>query len=156
MNLLQFSSTVLFVSDIQKSADFYRNVLGLEVEHDFGKNVAFYGGIALWEIQTNHPIKEILCGADSSQRFELYFETTDINHVLFLLKENQIELLHEVHEEQWGQKTIRFFDPDRHLIEVGENMQVFVKNLKLRGLDTDEIAHKTGIDLATVRKFLSK
>lgn len=49
---------------------------------------------------------------------------------------------------------MRFFDPDQHLIEVGEPVPVLVKNLSERGLNPKEIAEKTGIPLEVVEKLL--
>ncbi|NCU32068.1 MAG: hypothetical protein EOM23_03850 [Candidatus Moranbacteria bacterium] len=41
------------------------------------------------------------------------------------LKSDGVEFLHKIQEKPWGQKTIRFFDPDRHLIEIGEVLKMF-------------------------------
>lgn len=35
-----------------------------------------------------------------------------------------MKLLHDLHDEPWGQRTIRFFDPDDHLIEAGESLKL--------------------------------
>lgn len=65
--------------------------------------------------------------AQSVSRFEIVFETDDIDLVNKKLKENNVKLLHETNTEIWGQRTIRFYDPDGHLIEVGEAIPVFLK-----------------------------
>ncbi|RKX68718.1 hypothetical protein DRP43_05215, partial [candidate division TA06 bacterium] len=48
------------------------------------------------------------------------------------IKSKNIEFLHEIHEEPWGQRTIRFFDPDNHLIEIGEPLPIFIKNMNIK------------------------
>jgi len=88
-----------------------------------------------------------------STDFEFYFETEEIDRVFEKLKENGVELLHSLHEEPWGQRTVRFFDPDRHLIEVGEALETFVKRLHREGMTREQVSEKTSIPLETVREL---
>ena len=68
---------------------------------------------------------------DSSltSRFELCFETEDFDNIYKTLKDSDTKFLHEKNIELWGQQTIRFYDPDGHLIEVGEAMHVFLRRI---------------------------
>lgn len=66
----------------------------------------------------------------------------------------QLEMLHALHEEPWGQKTMRFYDPDRHLIEVGEKLEHFVRRLHLEGRTPEQVAEKTSIPLNEVRDWI--
>ena len=52
---------------------------------------------------------------------ELYFEESDIEGFAKKLEasEFEIEYVNELMEHSWGQKVIRFYDPDGNLIEVG-------------------------------------
>ena len=54
------SSTALFVKDIESSKRFYVDILGMTIDLDFGKNVIFKNGFAIWEIQQNHVIPKSL------------------------------------------------------------------------------------------------
>ena len=45
--------------------------------------------------------------------------------------------MHPVKEHSWGQRVVRFYDPDRHIIEVGENMKVVCRRFL-----TDECARE--------------
>jgi hypothetical protein len=47
-------STALFIKDIEVSKLFYTKVLNLNIDLDFGKNIIFKEGFAIWEIQQNH------------------------------------------------------------------------------------------------------
>ena len=123
---MKFHSTVIFVKDIERSKDFYTGFLDFSIDHDFGKNVILSNGLTLWEIQVSHQISKELQTNNVSNRFELYFESEDLEKVVNLLEKNGTGFLHKIHEEPWGQKTIRFFDPDNHLIEIGEPLEVFV------------------------------
>ena len=52
---------------------------------------------------------------------ELYFEEPDIEAFARKLEEYKepIQYVNELMEHTWGQKVIRFYDPDGNLIEVG-------------------------------------
>jgi hypothetical protein len=130
----------------------------LNVELDFGKNVIFKGGLAIWEINQSHIIPEKLGIANitnrSVNRFELYFETEDIHEIYDKLKSNNVTLLHEIHEEPWGQKTIRFFDPDNHLIEVGESLKQFVTRFYNQGFTIEQVSVRTHVPPEEVKKLL--
>ena len=157
---IKFHSTAAFVKNIEVSKKFYAEILGQMTELDFGKNVILKGGLTLWEINPNHIILKKL-GLDSTvdqkiNRFEFYFETEEIDRVFQKLKENGVEFLHSLHEEPWCQRTVRFFDPDRHLIEVGESMPSFVVRLHNDGLTPKQIAEKTSIPLKTIRELIKK
>lgn len=151
--------TALFVKDIEVSKDFYVNTLGLSIDLDFGKNVIFKSGFAIWEIREDHIIPQQIgyCNLVNRQsiRFELYFETDAIDEIFAALKAKGVNFLNEIHEEIWGQHTIRFFDPDNHLIEVGEAMSVFIGRFHKMGLTPVQISQKTFVPLETVVKFIS-
>lgn len=44
---MKYCSTLIVVTDMERSKQFYRDLLGLEVLLDFGANVTLTGGIAL-------------------------------------------------------------------------------------------------------------
>lgn len=151
---MKFHSSVIFVNDIEKSKDFYIRLLHQEIEHDFGKNVILKGGITIWEIQPDHLISKRLETTSISNRFELYFEDELIDEAYNKLNNEQVEFLHEIHEEPWGQRTIRFFDHDKHLVEVGEPLETFVRNMSKKGLSVKQITEKSGIPIETVNRIL--
>ena len=66
-----------------------------------------------------------MCIRDRSNNAEIVFEEQDFDGFLNKLKAySDIEYLGEVIEHSWGQRVIRFYDLDEHLIEVGEDMQL--------------------------------
>jgi catechol 2,3-dioxygenase-like lactoylglutathione lyase family enzyme len=150
----------LFVKSIKTSKNFYERFLNIPVRLDFGKNVIFEGGLSIWEIDRLHIIPATLGESkinDSSvNRFELYFETDRLQNVYDRLKEAGIKFLHEIHEEMWGQQTIRFYDPDGHLVEVGESMQLFVRRFHQQGYSIEEVSKKTHIPVDEVKKLISE
>jgi catechol 2,3-dioxygenase-like lactoylglutathione lyase family enzyme len=157
MDLKTFSAA-LFVKDIKASKNFYIGILGLSVDLDFGKNVIFKNGFAIWEIQENHIIPKTLGMNKISDlkvnRFELYFETENLQDIFKTLKREEVPFLHEIHEEPWGQQTIRFFDPDNHLIEIGESMRQFVSRFYNQGLTIEQVSKRTSIPIEEIKRLL--
>lgn len=124
--------------------------------YDFGSNLSFEGGLSLWQIRQSHIIPAKLTDLyHPSNRFELCFETDDMNAFVELLKSNKIELLHDLTEEPWGQLTIRFFDPDHHLIEMGEPVPVFIKRMLNHGMTIDQVVQKTGVSANLIKQYAS-
>jgi len=153
---MKFHSTAIFVKDIGKSKDFYTRLLNFTIEHDFGKNVILSSGLTIWEIYENHIIARNLDTEKPSNRFELYFEAENIDEISRVLSKAGIRFLHPVHEEPWGQRTIRFFDPDDHLIEIGEPLEVFVNHMNRNGMTAKQISEKSGIPIETVKSLIRK
>ena len=140
---MRFAGTVIAVSDIAKSKDFYIGLMGLKVEMDLGRYVAFDGGFSMHE---NYPE---LVGVDlkvlkESNNFETYFEVYDIDELRIRIDEaGGAEFVHDVREEPWKQKVMRLYDPDRHIVEIAENMGVTAKRLLSQGLSMDEVSEQT-------------
>ncbi len=122
-NSAKYHSAVLFVRDIAAAKRFYIDGLGMEIDMDFVTNVGLKGGLALWQLTAGQIISARLgpeATADrKSNRFELYFEAGDLEALRNQLKASGTEFLHDLEEEPYGQITMRIFDPDRHLIEIG-------------------------------------
>jgi catechol 2,3-dioxygenase-like lactoylglutathione lyase family enzyme len=155
---LKFQSSVIFVKDINIAKDFYSNTLNQTIEMDFGTNVGYKSGFTIWQIDPDHTIAKELnvnnIQNSPSHRFELYFETNNISDTYEILKQKNVTFLHELHEEPWGQQTIRFFDPDNHLIEIGETMQQFIKRFHNQGLTAIEISKRTSVPVVEVYRLL--
>jgi len=65
-------------------------------------------------------------------------------------------LVHGIHEEPWGQRTIRFFDPDRNLIEAGESMKRFVTRFYCQGMTPEEVSHRTSVPVEEVKRLVGE
>lgn len=157
MTSLNFHSSVLFVANIELSKTFYTEVLGLKIEQDFGTNISLSNGLSLWQISNKHIILDKdLYNNNNGNKFELYFETDDIKAIQQKLESKNVEFFHDILEEPWGQFNIRFFDPDRHLIEVGEKLETFVSRMFGEGMNINKISDKTGIPVNYVTELLDK
>lgn len=154
---MKFSNPLIVVSNMEKSKRFYYEVLGLEVIVDFGANATLTGGIVLqtkdtWLTFINKQDSEIVFGGNAA---ELYFEEDDFDG--FIQKMNSIEdinYLHPVVEHSWGQRVIRFYDPDKHIIEVGENMIMVVRRFLNSGLSIEETAIRMDVPVDYVKSCL--
>ncbi|NLT03891.1 MAG: glyoxalase/bleomycin resistance/dioxygenase family protein [Bacteroidales bacterium] len=153
---------VLFVKDASIARDFYVNVLGFTVIMDNGGlNYAFKEGLAVWQINPDNIIPqslgmEAITQSNTPSRFELCFETEDLDTIHQTLKVNQTTFLHEINTEIWGQRTIRFYDPDRHLIEVGEAMPIFLKRIfEEEGRDLEATAKRTYMPIEALKQIVN-
>jgi lactoylglutathione lyase len=157
---VKYQSAVLFVRDIAAAKRFYMDLLGMEIDLDFGTNVGLKGGLTLWQLDPGQVLPRRL-GMEATldrktNRFELYFEATDTGAVLAKLKASGAEFLHEMEEEPYGQITMRVFDPDRHLIEIGETMKAMVRRMHAGGLTPEQVAQKSAIPLGKVMEYLGE
>jgi catechol 2,3-dioxygenase-like lactoylglutathione lyase family enzyme len=152
---LKYVGPLLVVEDINHSRHFYEQVLGQQVEFDFGENVAFYGGLSIhrrahFQTLLGEPARYPV--VSRAHNGEQYFETDDMEAMLSRLKQNSVEFISEIQEQPWGQRSMRIYDPDGHLIEIGEPMEVSVRRMHGQGLSLEEIVRKTGMPAEYVEK----
>jgi catechol 2,3-dioxygenase-like lactoylglutathione lyase family enzyme len=138
---MKFVCPLIAVSDLEVSKKFYQEVLGQRIGLDLGWNVWFSGGFA---IQLNFADiisidKQTL--KHKSHNFELYFEEDDFDGFLERLKSfDNIAYVHPPKKHDWQQRVVRIYDPDEHIIEIGESMIVVAKRLLDQGLSVEETA----------------
>ena len=53
-------------------------------------------------------------------------------------------------EHAWGQRVVRFYDPDRHIIEVGENMKTVCKRFIDSGMTPEQTAERMDVPIEYV------
>ncbi len=158
---LKNCTPVLFVKDAGISRKFYTEILGFTVVMDNGGiNLFFKEGFAVWQINPDNIIPKTLgaeniTNSENVSRFELCFETDELDKIYQTLKKNSVKFLHEINTEIWGQRTIRFYDPDEHLIEVGEEMSIFLKRIyEEEGKDLEATAKRTFMPLKALKHFV--
>jgi len=153
---VKYLCTVISVRDIKSSRKFYEDLFGLEVYQDYGINIAFTCGLALqqefhWLV--NLPKEEIL---KKSNNIELCFEEENFDDFLNKLDEYpDIQRLGDVIEHSWGQRVVRFYDLDEHIIEVGESMKDVINRFISSGLSMEEISKKMDVSLGDLKKLLN-
>ena len=91
-----------------------------------------------------------------SNNAEIVFEEQDFDSFLNKLKEYpDIEYLGEVIEHSWGQRVIRFYDLDGHIIEVGEDMKMVIKRFFDSGMTMEEVSVKMDASVDDLTKLLN-
>ena len=147
---------LISVANINAARKFYEDLFGLEVFQDYGRNIAFTCGLALqqdFDWFMNLPKEKVL---KKSNNTEIVFEEQDFDGFLNKLKAySDIEYLGEVIEHSWGQRVIRFYDLDEHLIEVGEDMQMVVKRFLASGMTMEEVSTKMDVSIEDLTKLLN-
>ena len=152
---MKFVSPMLVVSDIDKSVEFYRNIFRLDVITDFGANKTLTGGLVLQTAETYRDFidgKNISFGGNS---FEIYFEEDDFDSFAERLGQYDVEYVHPIKEHSWGQRVVRFYDPDRHIIEVGENIKFVCKRFIDSGMSPEQTAERMDVPVDYVLSCLN-
>lgn len=153
---MKYVCPLLAVNDIEKSKEFYKEILGLDVEQDFGANVVLTGGVAL---QTKESWIEFIGKEENeitqkSNNFEIYFEEDDFDCFIEKLKGYDIEYVHEPFEHRWGQRVVRFYDLDKHIIEVGENLKSVVERFYNSGMNIEQVSNRMDVSNAFVENCI--
>lgn len=121
---MKLKNVLIVVNDMEKSIAFYKNLFGLEVILDNDGNVIMTEGLVLQDAQIWKSFldKDII---PRNNTCELYFEESDIEGFAEKLEKYKepIEYVNKLMTHSWGQKAIRFYDPDGNLIEVGTPME---------------------------------
>lgn len=152
---MKYEGICLAVKDIKTSKKFYEEVFGLEVFHDYGIHISF----GLLSIQQEF---DQLCGVpkdsivEKSHNMELYFEEEDFDSFIEKLKKRSgIQYLGEVKEAGWGQRSVRIYDPDGHIIEIGEAMKAVVNRFLSSGMSMEETAKRMDVSVCDLEKILN-
>ena len=117
---MRLKNILIVVKDIEKSKQFYHDLFGLEVVLDNDGNMILTEGLVLQDekIWKDFLGREIIPQNNSC---ELYFEERDIEAFVEKLEElyPSVNYVNKLITHSWGQKVVRFYDPDGNLIEVG-------------------------------------
>ena len=85
---------------------------------------------------------------------EVYFEEDDFDMFVENLKEFDIKYVHPVKEHSWGQRVVRFQDPDKHIIEVGENMKAVCKRFLNSGMTPEQVAKRMDVPMKFIKECM--
>ncbi len=120
---MKLKNVLIVVKDIEKSRQFYKDLFGLDLVLDNNGNMILMEGLVLQaeKIWKNYLGKEIV---QQNNACELYFEEENIEAFIEKLEQfyPSVKYVNKLITHSWGQKVIRFYDPDGNLIEVGTPM----------------------------------
>ena len=140
---IKYQGCLLSVKDMEASKRFYQEVLGQKLIMDIGAHVSFEGfslqqgyaelvGISVESVMTK------------SHNFQLYFEVENLDEMFDNLKSmEELRWVHKITEYPWGQRDIRIYDPDMHIVEIAESMESVIKRFLSQGMPVDEISKRT-------------
>ena len=117
---MKFKGILIVVKDCKKALKYYQDMFGFELIRDHDGNMELSGNLYLqeekyWERFTGRRV------IPQSNQTELYFEESDIEGFIERLETYypEVKYVNRLMTHSWGQKVIRFYDPDGNLIEVG-------------------------------------
>lgn len=150
---MKYQGCLLAVKDISASKHFYENVLHQNAVMDIGVHVTFEGfslqqgyaelvGIAVDSVK------------DQSHNYQVYFEVEDLDKVYAQMKSiPSLQWVHEIKEYPWGQRDIRVYDPDKHIVEIAEDMTTVIKRFFNQGMSPEEVSIRTMFPIDIVKQF---
>lgn len=116
---MKLKNVLIVVKDIEKSRKFYHDLFGLDVVVNNDGSMILTEGLVLQD----ETIWKRFLGKDvipENNSCELYFEEHNIEAFAEKLEKlyPEIRYVNKLLTHDWGQKAIRFYDPDGNLIEV--------------------------------------
>ena len=150
---MKYQGCLLAVRDISVSKSFYEKVLHQSAVMDIGEHVAFEG----FSLQQGYA--ELIGAADESVKegshnFQLYFEVEDLDKTYAGLKNiSGLQWVHEIKEYPWGQRDIRVYDPDKHIVEIAEDMNTVIRRFFSQGMPAEEVSERTMYPLELVKQY---
>lgn len=151
---MKYQGCLLAVADMARAKDFYEKTLHQDVLMDIGAHVSFEG----FSLQEGYA--ELIGVAPDSVRershsFQLYFEVEDLDGVYAELKSVPgLQWVHEILEYPWGQRDLRLYDPDGHIVEIAEDMAVVMTRFLGQGMTPQEVAERTMFPIEVVKQYV--
>ena len=117
---MKCKGTLVVVKDCRKALKFYQDVFGFKLLRDNDGNMELSGHLYLQEAKYWEKFigRNVLPRNNST---ELYFEESDLEGFIQKLQRlyPETEFVNPLMTHSWGQRVVRFYDPDGNLIEVG-------------------------------------
>lgn len=114
----------LFVESIEKSIEFYSDVLGFSLPKDTNKSYipVRKGDVVLGlgemkNLPENHPLKAS-CGQQNGLGVEVVLEVEDIKDVYNKVVEKEYPIQAELTKRPWGLEDFRIIDPDGYYLRI--------------------------------------
>jgi catechol 2,3-dioxygenase-like lactoylglutathione lyase family enzyme len=123
--MVKFANAIVFVKDIDVSKRFYIDIIGLNMIDDYETIVFFENRFVIHSAKSIiHTVyKKDLPGSDHEQgkrNILIYFESDDLEGMYQKIEGAGVRIIHGIEKQAWGQRVFRFYDPDDHMVEIGE------------------------------------
>ena len=117
---MKLKNILIVVKDIERSRKFYHDLFGIDRIVDNDGNMILMDGLVLQDekIWREFLGKEVIL---KNNACELYFEENDVEAFVEKLEQlyPDVQYVNRLTTHSWGQRMVRFYDPDGNLIEVG-------------------------------------
>ncbi len=119
---IRYRHGIALVKDVAASKHFYADIIGLAIEKDFDSMVLFKDDFAIHSAEIfygylNKPYHGEKMGHDN---VDFYFTTDNLEEFQQKLKDEKVSFIHEIRLHDWGERVIRVYDPDGHIVEIGD------------------------------------
>lgn len=150
---MKYQGCLLAVKDISISKHFYEKVLHQNAIMDIGVHVTFEG-FSLQQEYAEIVGVSVDSVKEQSHNFQVYFEVEDLDKAYAEMKSIPgLQWVHEIKEYPWGQRDIRVYDPDKHIVEIAEDMNTVIKRFFSQGMSAEEVAERTMFPLEVVKQY---
>ena len=129
MSFRKISAIVLLVSNVKKSINFYKNILGLPVKRQSKDWTEFFNNGTVLAL---HPAKK-KDKLKSGSSMLIGFMVNDLDFSVKQLKRKRVKFFKMPKNEPFGKHTI-ILDPDGHLISIAELKEKSTEGFDLLGL----------------------
>ena len=128
--MISFAHTIICSNDLAKSKQFYCEALGMAVSVDYGLCFTLTGDAIMihdakaFSQNIFKKLKRQYQKKPGKGNLNLYFETDQLQDLYDSVKQRGYTLIHGIQMQPWNQKVFRVYDPDGHIVEIGEPLWV--------------------------------
>lgn len=115
---------VLYVEDVKRSIDFYRDVVELEFKLERSGYAEFVTTGTKFGLYERSRLPTLIGSqpAPGVASVDLVFLVDDVDSVAERLKSLGVEILSGPVDRPWGHRTIHFYDPDHNVVEFAQEI----------------------------------
>lgn len=118
----RFRNSIALVKNTDISKAFYRDIIGINIVQDSGSFVLFEGNFSIHDAAIFYGYIGKTYEGEKLGRdnLDLYLTTDDLPAMQEKLEKAGVEFIHKIRKFDWGESVFRVYDPDGHIIEIGD------------------------------------
>lgn len=163
MEPMRFKGPAAYIADLDRSRAFYEGLLGLTVLRVMSRGetpiaVAYAEGLSIWLASDAYAslFGDASLAPQDLRRgnWENTFETNAYEEIYARLRATGAVFLYEPRTLPWGQRGFRVYDPDGHILDISETMNVCVRRQAAEGQTLEQISATSGFTLDEVQRMV--